>query len=51
MWHNWSRRKRWRIWLAAVLALGAMAVAGTVYYFLHVPRLALPRLKSGEFAM
>ena len=42
MWHNWSRRKRWLISIATVLGLGALAAAGTAYYFLHVPRLPLP---------
>jgi pimeloyl-ACP methyl ester carboxylesterase len=42
MWHNWSKRKRWLVSLAGVLGLGAVAAAGTAYYFLHVPGLPVP---------
>ena len=42
MWHNWSRRKRWFISLAAALALGAVAAFGSAYYALLVPGLPLP---------
>ena len=42
MWHNWSRTKRWLTSLAAVLALIALAITGTLYHFLRVPRLPLP---------
>jgi dienelactone hydrolase len=42
MWRNWSRLKRWLISVAVVLALAAMAAAGTLYYLLHVPTLPLP---------
>jgi dienelactone hydrolase len=42
MWNDWSRLKRWLVSIAAVLGLFAVAAAGTLYYFLHVPRLPLP---------
>lgn len=42
MWHDWSRLKRWLVALAAAGALLLLALAGTLYHFLHIPGLPLP---------
>ena len=41
MWHNWSKRKRWLISLAAVLAFFALMAAVGLYHLLHIPALPL----------
>jgi dienelactone hydrolase len=41
VWHNWSKRKRWLISLAAALAAAVLLTAGGLYHFLHIPKLPL----------
>lgn len=42
MWHNWSRKKRWLISSAGVVALGLGMVTGGLSIFLHIPSVPLP---------